>query len=146
MIHRSDEIKIISRTGETKLVKLPEPREGEFIKRRTVRFAIDNSNTVYVVRGFKTHTETDGIITYVLHVLDDGYNVKHVDTFDFLKQINQVLFMKIAIDENNDIFMIRDNDSNVYICDNSGKLKHKFERDSSLLCELSVSNKNEVMI
>ena len=146
VIHRTDEIKIISRTGETKPVKLPEPREGEFIKRRTVRLAVDKSNNVYVVRCLKTHTETDDIITYVLHVLDDGYNVKHVGTFDFLEQINQVLFIKIAINENNDIIMIRDNDSNVYVCDNSGKLKHKFERDSSLLCELSVSNKNEVMI
>ena len=82
----------------------------------------------------------------MLHVLDDGYNVKHVGTFDFLEQIYQVLFIKIAINENNDIIMIRDNDSNVYVCDNSAKLKHKFERDSSLLCELSVSNKNEVMI
>ena len=66
VIHRSDDIKIISRTGETKLVKLPEPREGEFIKRRPVRLAVDNSNNVYVVRCLKTHTETGGIITYVL--------------------------------------------------------------------------------
>ena len=89
VIHGSDEIKIISRTGETKLVKLPEPREGEFIKRRTVRLAVDKSNNVYVVRCLKTHTETDDIVTYVLHVLDGGYNVKHVGTFDFLEQINR---------------------------------------------------------
>ena len=44
----------------------------------------------------------------MLHVLDDVYNVKHVGTFDFLEQISQVLFIKIEINENNDIILIRD--------------------------------------
>ena len=44
--------------------------------------------------------------------------------------------------------MIRDDGPCVYVCDNSRKLKHKFERDLDLYSPLvlSISNKNEIMI
>ena len=144
--HNDDEIKLIPRNGETKVVKLPELTEDKCIKREIVALAVDDSNNIYVVSYLETHTETDVIINHVLYVLDDGCNAKHVGTLDFLEKGTKFFWMSIAINRNNDIIMIRKNDSNVYVTDNSGKLKHKFERDSGLLRFLSISNKSEIMI
>ena len=147
---RDDEIKIISRsTGETKVVKLPEPREGKVVG-YIEALAVDNNNDVHVVlsrrRCFRKRKETDVTITYELHVLDDGYNVKHVERLDFLEKKIGYEIINIAINKNNDTIMIRDGDPSVYVCDNSGKLKRKFERDSCFNRNLSISNKNEILI
>ena len=151
--HSDDEVKKISRSGETKVVKLPEPREGELIKRHIEALAVDESNNVYVVSYLEMNVENDVIVTRVLHVLDDCYNVKHVGTFDFLKGIVDFLedifefeIIKMAVNKNNDIIMIRQSDSSVYVCDNSAKLKHKFKRDFNHIRKLNISNKNEIMI
>ena len=69
--HSNDKIKIISRTGETKLVKLPEPTEGEHTERVIKALAVDGCDTVYVVSCRKTHREI--IVAYVLHVLDAAW-------------------------------------------------------------------------
>ena len=144
--HSDDEIKIISTTEKTKVVRLPEPRDGELIKRDIIALAVDKSNNIYIVNYLATRTETDVIITYVLHVMDDGYKLKHVHTLDFLEERNIFFWLNIAVNNNNGIVMIRDNDASVYLSDDSGKLKYKFERDSSFLRCLSISNRNEVII
>ena len=140
--HSEDKIKIISRTAETKLLKLPEPREGEHTERVIKALAVDGCDTVYVVSCPKTHREI--IVTYALHVLDAGYNVKHVGPLLEEKYSER---MRIALNRNKDIIMIKRDDSRVYVFDNSGKLKHKFERDSDYLfhLRLSISNKNEII-
>ena len=74
--HSDDKIKIISRTGETKLVKLPEPRDGECTEGEIKALAVDGCETVYIETCRRTHRPI--IVTYVLHVFDAGYNVKHV--------------------------------------------------------------------
>ena len=144
--HSHDEIKIISRTGKFEVIEFPEPDEVNLLKQRVTALAVDNNDTVYIVSYLKTQTEADVIVTYVLHVLDDGYNVKYVRTLDFFENICTFFFVNIAINGNNDIVMIREGNNSVYICDNSGKLKHKFERDTSFLRKLSVSNTNEIII
>ena len=144
--HIDDEIKIISRNGKTKVVKLPEPRESELIKRHIAALAVNDSNNIYVVSYLETRTETDIVITYVLHVLDDGYNAKHVGTLDFLEKIDESKLMRIAINKSNDIAMIRRDDDSAYIVYNTGKVKHRFEPDLSFLSKLSISNTNETMI
>ena len=146
--HGKDEIKIISRTGETKVVKLPsEHRDSELISRHTKALAFDDAGSIYVVSYLETRTEADNITTtYVLHVLDDDYNVKHVGTLAFLDKINRFLWISIAINKDNDIVMIKEDDSSVYTFGNSGKLKHKFERDTRSIRKLGVSNKNKIMI
>jgi hypothetical protein len=46
----SDEIQVISfKTGECKVVKLPDPREDKVIEQSVVGLAVDNNNNVYVV-------------------------------------------------------------------------------------------------
>ena len=141
MRHSDDEIKIISKTGETKLVKLPEPREGEHTEREIKALAVDGCDTVYVVSCRRTHRAI--IVTYVLHVLNAGYNVKHVGPL--LKEKYSPV-VQIALNRNNDIIMVKYGDSRVYVFHNSGKLKHKFERDSDYPFFLSISNKNEIIV
>ena len=77
-------------------------------------------------------------------MLDAGYNVKHVGPL--LKE-EYSEFMQIALNRNKDIIMIKRDDSIiVYVCDNSGKLKHKCERDSDQLRNLNISNEYEIII
>ena len=123
--HSRDEIKIISRTGELKVVKLPEP-EGPYIQQEICKIAVDKDNNIHVVCYLETRTPgTDVVSSYVLNVLDDSYNVKHACTLDFLKRQSRRFYINMAVNKDNDIIMIRDDDPSVYVCDNSGKLKHK---------------------
>ena len=141
----ADEIKIISRSGKTKVVKLPEP-EGKFVRRRISSIAVDKDNVIHIVSALVPLIETD-LVGYELNVLDDSDNVKHVFALDFLeKNSDRYPFICMSINKNNDIIMIRDGDPSVYVCDNCGKLKHKFERDSLYVPGLSISNNNEIMI
>ena len=144
--HGDDEIKIISRAGVTNVVKLPKTSEGELLKSGIETLAVDHSNNIYVVSFLTTRTETDVIIIYVLHVLDDDYNVTHVGSLDFLEQIDNGFWISLARSRSNDIIMITDDDSSVYISDNSGKLKHMFQRESNYRFNLSISKRNEIMI
>ena len=146
VIHSDDEIKIISSTGETKVVKLLEP-EGQFVHRRISTIAVDKDDVIHVVSILRTGTETHAVSSYVLNVLNESYNCKHVCSLDFLEEhSDRYPTMDMAINKNNDIIMTRNNNRSVYVCGNSGKLKHKFERDTSSLLMLSISNKNEIMI
>ena len=143
--HGDDEIKIISSAGQTKVVKLRV--KGKFVHQRISTIAVDKDNVIHVVSILKTRTETHGVSSYVLNVLDESYNCKHVCSLDFLEEhSDRYPTMDMAINKNNDIILTRNNNRSVYVCGNSGKLKHKFERDTSSLLMLSISHKNEIMI
>ena len=142
-----DEIKIISRSGKTKVVELPEP-DGKFVPRQISSIAVDKDNVIHIVIALVPRIETD-LVGYELNVLDDSDNVKHVFALDFLKKTpdsEHYFFICMSINKNNDIIMIRHGDPSVYVCDNCGKLKHKFEPDSLYVPGLSISNNNEIMI
>ena len=145
---RSDDlIKIISRSGKTKVVKLPEP-ESKSVERLISPIAVDKDNAIHVVSTLLTFIETKTeLVGYELNVLDDSYNVKHAFVLDFLEENSERNpTIEMSINKNNDIIMIRDHDPSVYVCDNCGKLKHKFERDSLYATRLSISNNNEIMM
>jgi hypothetical protein len=44
----------------------------------------------------------------------------------------------IAVTKNNDIVVIKDDNPQVFVCDNTGKLKHMFERGSRYLRDLGL--------
>ena len=143
--HGLDEIKIISRSGKTKVVKLPKP-ESKSVRREISSIAVDKDNVINVVSTLRSLIETN-VVGYELDVRDDSYNVKHVFVLDFLEENSKRYpTIEMSINKNNDIIMIRDHDPSVYVCDNCGKLKHKFERDSLYVTWLSISNNNEIMI
>ena len=54
--------------------------------------------------------------------------------------------VKIAINKNNDIVMSKQGAREVFVCDNRGNLKHKFEIDLNWWTILSISNKNEILV
>ena len=150
---RECNIKVISRTAETKVVKLPDSGEvkGFYqLAQGIAGLAVDKTNNVYVLRWLKTRTNKgDDVESYVLNVLDENYNVKHVCRFDFFELTKpnfHVVWITLSINRNNNIIMIKEDDSNVYVCDNVGQLKHKFEPHTVGVSRLGISNKDEIMI
>ena len=142
-----DNIKDVSVTGESKVVELPKPRESKVVGQCIVGLAVDNNNIVYVVRGFSTFTADGDVYSCMLNVLNKNYDVKHVCKFDFFEKIDIFhIWLKITINKNNNIILIRVGDPHVYICDNTGKLKHMFQPPSLPSSCLSISNKNEIML
>ena len=144
----SDSIKLINKKGESKVVNLPS-HGGNVVEKIIVALAVDNDDNVYVVRSvvrlLKRRTENGHLRSYVLDVLDENYNVKQDSRrLAFLKATDYVLEM--AINRNNDIIMTKYDDHQVYICDNTGKLKHKFERSSHYLPILGISGQDEIMV
>ena len=142
----SDEIQVISyKTGECKMIKLPDPRKGEVIGQYIEGLAVDNNNNVYVVVRLTTRTENGDVTNFVLHVLDENYHVKHGScTLDFMDARER--FVSIAINKNNNTIMINNKDPHVYICDNTGTLQHKFKHDSSWLPSLGISGQDKIII
>ena len=145
----NDVIKVISSTGESKVVNFPyRPKEGEVIREYTSGLASDTNNNVYVAKTYRIRTKTEGVVyRYVLFVLDENYNEKHDCILHFIEHRFSDT-MGMTINKNNDIIMARDDDHYVYVCENTGQLKHKFELDSGPLFtpRLSISDKNEIMI
>ena len=153
----TDKIQVISyKTGEWKMIKLPDPRKGEVIMQYIAGLAVDNNNNVYVVVWLKTRTENGDVTNFVLHVLDENYHVKHDHRnnrhyfyehdscrLDFMDA--SFSFVNIAINKNNNIIMIKGKDPHVYICDNTGMLLHKFEHDSSGLPRLGISEQDKII-
>mgnify|MGYP002803953537 CR=1 FL=1 len=139
-------IRIISRTGGSKVVRLPRPKEDEINQEHVVAVAIDKSNNVIVVRQLVARTQNGNVISYVLNVLDNNYNVTHHWTLDFLPATSTLDCLNIAISNTNDIIMIKYNDPRVYICDNNGFLNYKFQRESVRLPSLTMSGQDEIMI
>ena len=85
----------------------------------------------------------------MLYAFDENYNIKHVSVLDFLDAAG-TLFPKvyIAVDKNQNVIMLADWNDQVYICENTGKLKFQFFKRNGnqvWLCSLSISSKNDIM-
>ena len=139
-------VTVISKTGEKKEVELPATyRECEIVNQKIAGVAVDKNNNVYIVKGLETRTVNgDEESLYVLYILDANYNVKQEYELDFLKATTRDSVF-IAVKKNNDIAISKRRDSEVFVCDDRGNLKHKFKREI-VPCGLSISNKNEIMI
>ena len=145
-----DKITIIYSTGKSKDVMFPEPTESNVVHRRAMDVAVDSSDNAYAVRRLETRDENGKEkYEFVLYVFDENYNIKNVSVLHFLTATDRYPCVKIAVDQNQNLYMITDWDEQVYVCDNAGKLKLKFKRDGydlSGLSSLSISNNNDVMI
>ena len=132
-------IKIISRNGEAKTVELSNP------KHQVETLAVDQNDKVHVLSRLKTETEHDNAESYALSILDENYNVIHTCLLDFLKIRHRWDFeMGMVINKNNDIIITQRDD--VYICDELGQLKHKFEATTfQHEPTLAISEKNEII-
>ena len=131
--NRPDNIKIIQKTGKSKVVKSPErgPFEqfGVKVIEQYIRgLAVDKNNNVYVVSCLKISTEMGELKIYVLDELDENYNAKEWSILDDLDSIDTNIGVMMAVTKNNDIVVIGSNNPQVFVYDNTGKLKHKFDR------------------
>ena len=141
-----DKITIIYSTGESKDVMFPEPTETNVVGQWANDVAVDSNDNAYAVRRLDRYDENDGKrYDFVFYVFDQNYNIKHVSVLDFL-DAGALRYMKIAVDKNQNLYMITNWNNQVYVCDNAGKLKFKFERDGDDLRSMSISNNNDVMI
>ena len=136
-----DKITIIYSTGESKDVMLPEPTETNLVGQWANDVAVDSNDNAYAVRRLDRYDEND----FVFYVFDQNYNIKHVSVLDFLEG-GKYPCVRIAVDKNQNLYMITNWNNQVYVCDNEGKLKFKFERDGNDLRSMSISNNNDVMI
>ena len=138
------DIKMFSRTGESRLVVSSDLGEDNVIKHCIKGLAVDNNDNIYVIRCLVN--DIDGK-SYVLYVFDSAYQVKHRCRLDFLEASGHLV--NIAISNTNDIIMIKgDAPNTIYVCDNSGKMKFQFQRDSDPYPRVSMnmSNENEIII
>ena len=142
LVGHRDDIKLICRTGKSKVVKLPALRESEVIVQYIEGVAVDEKDNVYVVKELKVRSD---VIRYVLYVLNENYNVIHECTLKFLEGTKSVP-VRFAVNKNNNIILIKQNDHRVYVCDITGNLKYTFERDSRCHRHLYISEKNEFII
>lgn len=140
-------INVVSRTGERiKKIELPVPKEFENAVVHSVKgLAVDVNDKVYLMTGLTTFEDTKRC---TLCVFNENYSIIHTGSLDYLKVVDDPdLCSKIVINTNNDIIISQENDPYVYICDNLGQLKHKFETKD---CEgrpiLCISESNEIII
>ena len=137
-------IKIISRTGETKMVELPDPKEFSNVTEHWVsELAVDKNDKLYVLRRLKAQTEHGNAKSCALSIFDENYNVMHACLLDFLELRFEAATM--VINKNNDIIISKFSDPHVYICDDVGQLKHKFQTATKGLPMLAVSDTNEII-
>ncbi|CAB3978500.1 Hypothetical predicted protein [Paramuricea clavata] len=141
-----DKITVIYSTGESKDVMLPKPTENNVIYHYRMDVAVDSNDNVYAVRLLRT-LDKDGSDKYdfVLYAFDKNYNIKHVSVLDFL-DTRKYAHVYIAVDKNQNLIMLTYWNDQVYICENTGKLKFQFKRDGDLLRSPSISNNNDIMI
>ena len=145
IIHKSDDITV--RTGTTKL-SFPLTK---VIKREVLAIGINEENDVCLVVFEKTSENVNGHVA--LYILDEHCTrVKHKSTLHFLSELGEFggSPVRMAVGKNNNIVITLRDDDHVYICDNTGQLKHKFEWERSRpnfgYQAVSISDKNEVIL
>ncbi|CAB4035345.1 Hypothetical predicted protein [Paramuricea clavata] len=138
-------ITVIYSTRESKDFMFPVPTESNVFDQYSMNVAVDSNDNVYVVTWLTTR-EKDGSDKddFVLYAFDENYNIKHVSVLDFLDKEPE--YVNIAVDKNQNVIMLTSWNDQVYICENTGKLKFQFKRDGDRLRSLSISNNNDIMI
>ena len=139
-------IKIIFKTGESKTVQLPDPKEFENVTEHSiVGLAVDKNDKVYVLRWLNTQTNHGKHGSHALYVLDEDHNIVH--TCLLFPQIKST-WIKMVINKTNDIITSQRTDDFVCIFDDVGQLKRKFETQIMPFYGapiLDISEKNEII-
>ena len=143
---------VISRIDATKLSFPTKDKEARVIEREILAIGINEENDVYLVVFERTPENVGGYVA--LYILDEHYTrVKHKSTLHFLSRLSEfeLKIVRMALNKNNS-FVITPalcDDHDVYICDNTGQLKHEFVWERSKLefksKMISISDKNEII-
>ena len=143
------EINIIYRTGETKDVKFLETTGRNVITdvffQEEKSFTVDINDNLYVVKSHKTR-DGKGVVNFdlLLYVFDENYDVKLVSVLEFLDGGKG--YVDIAVDKNQNLIIVTSWNDQVYVSDNTGKLKFQFKRDGRYMRSLNISDNNDIMI
>jgi hypothetical protein len=141
-----DKITVIYSTGKSKDVMFPVRTESNVVAQRGMDVAVDSNDNVYAVTRLTTRDNNGSDRKdFVLYAFDENYNIKHVSVLDFLNATD-IRDVNIAVDKNQNLIMLTNWNDQVYICENTGKLKFQFKRDGRNLSSLSFSNNNDIMI
>ena len=145
----NDVVRIISRTGKTKLVSpLPvlrsQDEDGNEMKHYIAGLAIDKENNVYLtVRYYEEQCDKSEKDSEVLYVFDELCNhVKHKNVLNFQPKLRSPS-VSLVVNKNKDIVMI--GDDSVYVCDVNGQLKYEFKPKCSP-SSIGVSENNEIIM
>ena len=127
-----DCINIVNRSGDMKrfceLRQATTNPKGDH--QHVAAFTIDRHDNVFLIIYFEDRTSKKYV--FVLFVFDSKGNERHEFALD--SQLEYALFMKINLCVvNNDIFIHKERDDFIYICDGNGNLKSRLslEQDSS---------------
>ena len=141
------DITVTSRTGTTKFSFPTEDKEARVIGRSILAVGINEENDVYLLILEETSENVYGYVA--LYILNEHCTrVKHKSTLHFLSKLRVV---EMAVNKNNNIVITPAlcDDHDVYICDNTGQLKHEFVWERNKLefgyMVISISDKNEVI-
>jgi hypothetical protein len=126
VLRNHSNVEAFSRKGERKVVKLPDVIEENLSNKIIKGLAVDNNNNIYMLTRLQKRTENGLASSYVLYVLDEEYNIKHERRSDIFETIQDDP-VRIAMNKDNDIIMIKAHDPYVYICDSVWELKDKFK-------------------
>ena len=144
---RDDKITVIYSTGENTDVMFPDTTVKNVREHWGLSVAADSDDNVYAVRWrVVRHENGDTEYDFVLYAFDEKYNIKTVCVLDFLHTEKAWSDVNIAVDKNQNLIILNDWNTQVYVCDNTGKLKFQFQRDRALLWSLSFSNSNDIII
>ena len=133
---------------ETKVIKA----DVEFI----LGLALDEEDNVYVSRYATTSGNVNGHT--VLYTLDRHFRLKQKSKLHFLSKLHEIRFgmLPMAVNKNGNVVLALNvpGERYVYVCDNTGQLKCKFEWEPNRLIvelspkvkQISISNKNEIIV
>lgn len=142
IVGHGENIVVISKTGERKVVRLPELRESEVLVQFIEGIAVDEKDNVYVIKEIKKRTD---MIRYVLYVLNESYKVIHENILEFL-QARKSLAVRMTITRNNHIIIIKHDDPHMFVCETTGILKYTFKQALSSPANLDISEKNDMIM
>ena len=157
--HDSGEM-IVSRVMITVLPFPTEDKEAKVIEADVdylVGLALDEEDNVYVLCYATTSENVNGH-TVLLYILDGHLRLKQKSTLHFLSKLHEIGFelSPMAVNKNGNVVLALNmpGERYVYVCDNTGQLKCKFEWEPNRLIvelfpkvkQISISNKNEIIV
>ena len=141
-----DKITVIYSTGENKDVLFPDTTEKNVLELKGSSVAVDSDDNVYAIRRREVLDENgDTKYDFVLYAFDENYNIKTVCVLDFL-HTERWSYVNSVVDKNQNFIMLPSGNNQVCVCNNTGKLKFRFQRDGAWRQTLSISNNHDIMI
>ena len=149
IIEERDDMTVTSEAGTTTTVRLFPLEDKEAV---ILGFALGEENNIHVLQYERNSENLDGYA--VLCILDEQYTrVKHKTTLLFLPKLDKIRYKVVAMAVKNSMIVMTLSvgaKRYVYVCDNTGQLKHEFELElgwrPTLVLQISISDEDEIML